>query len=840
MKRLFALLFIGVFYFCCALSTYGQQVPAASVKLFFEKIYLHTDRAAYAAGDTIWYKAYLADAQTAKLRPGNSVLYVELLSQTDSLLTRQIIKLSQGTGYGDMLIPDSVAAGNYRIRAYTNWMRNFGAAFVFEKQLFIDGASATKIAPFIATDINLGFYPEGGAMVNGIAGMVAVKAEDLGGRQLSTISGSVIDPQGDTVARFRCDSLGMGLFSLLPLTTRAYKARFIYHGKAYSIDLPAALQSGITMQVVHRDNALQVAINCNTDIPALYKDKPFTLMGRHAGKVCFLQQINLSTTQQIVWLPYNLFTQGITALSLYDDKMRPHAERLVFIQPSAIEKIKVSLSIDKSVDIPSEETHLSIALTDGKGKPVSGNLSLAVVENGLEGKAGIQSYMLLQSELKGVIDDPERYFDAANPHRYKQLDLLLLTQGWRNFLWRRLADTSIRISFAPETGLSLSGRVTTDKGNKPLPWTVVTLSNPGALTSRFLSARTDSAGRFNFGGMAFADKQNILLRSINNKGKNEGNIRVDNVSAFVQMPIRYRSYISLDTVARNTIKQVFESKPMLQKNITLKEVKVKASRTVTILSGTFTSWGNDQVFDITEKDNKYKTLEWYLLQNAKGARQSNIADTFGIVLSGVDTNLYYLKNLSGSKPAYRGRTKLLAPQLFINGRELIMTENNQAEVYRKLYYMMPIEQFKRIVLKRVTGTLAGGMANERDLRGSPPAADILQAETQALTIPVDRYLLYLTLKEGVYISESGTLSVNMQGFYEAREFYKPAANITQKLNSQQAFKPTLYWQPNVYTDLSGVAKVSFTNLGYHDVKVVVQGITNGGMYINASAYYVIK
>ena len=229
---------------------HAQQKPAPAFKLFFENVFLHTDRGLYAAGDTLWYKAYLTDAQTGKLSHASGNLYVEVIAPADTLVSRQIIQLTGGLGNGDFSLPDSLITGTYRLRAYTNWMRNFGDAFIFEQTLSIIGdepdknatakamkqVSAKVTKPVMLPVVNaipappftIRFYPEGGSLIKGLASMVAIKAEDNGSTaNLSTIKGSIYNHAGDTVSRFRCDSMGNALVSLLALDTQPFGLPFI-------------------------------------------------------------------------------------------------------------------------------------------------------------------------------------------------------------------------------------------------------------------------------------------------------------------------------------------------------------------------------------------------------------------------------------------------------------------------------------------------------------------------------------------------------------------------------------------------------------------------------------
>ena len=131
-------IFLIVSLICYAIYGLAQQKPAdpKTIKLFFEKAYLQTDRTYYSAGEDIWFSAYLVNAKGTSLTSSSSNLYVELINPGAAILDKKIIRLEKGLGKGDFRL-DSVPSGWYNIRAYTNWMRNFGNDFVFQKSIYI-------------------------------------------------------------------------------------------------------------------------------------------------------------------------------------------------------------------------------------------------------------------------------------------------------------------------------------------------------------------------------------------------------------------------------------------------------------------------------------------------------------------------------------------------------------------------------------------------------------------------------------------------------------------------------------------------------------------------------
>ena len=120
------------------LETYNEKYPQ-------EKVHLHMDKPYYAIGDDIWFKAYVVNAQTSKLSTISSALYVELINEKDSVKKQLKLPLVSGITWGDFKLPDSLTEGNYRIRAYTQWMRNAGNDFFFDKTIKIGNSWANKV-----------------------------------------------------------------------------------------------------------------------------------------------------------------------------------------------------------------------------------------------------------------------------------------------------------------------------------------------------------------------------------------------------------------------------------------------------------------------------------------------------------------------------------------------------------------------------------------------------------------------------------------------------------------------------------------------------------------------
>jgi hypothetical protein len=120
------------------LKEYNQKYPQ-------EKIHLHLDKPYYSAGDSIWLKAYTINTLSSGPSTISGVVYVDLINASDSIKTALRIPLVAGVSWGTIPLPLSLPEGNYRIRAYTQWMRNLGPDFFFDKTIRIGNTRIQKI-----------------------------------------------------------------------------------------------------------------------------------------------------------------------------------------------------------------------------------------------------------------------------------------------------------------------------------------------------------------------------------------------------------------------------------------------------------------------------------------------------------------------------------------------------------------------------------------------------------------------------------------------------------------------------------------------------------------------
>ncbi len=330
-----------------------DQVIKETIPQLTEKVYLHTDRTYYYPGDDIWFKAYLIDAFDRLLSNHSENLHVELISPSQQIITGKIIKLDGGLGNGDFKLPGNLSPGKYRLRAYTNYMRNFSDKIFFNKEIKII-SSAAGIEDLqdkeknVQKKIELGFFPESGSLVDNVPSIVAFKAVDAEGKGCD-VTGTVYSSSGEMVTMFQIyHILGMGSFALKPVSGSGYYA--IVKGPDNTeirSELPESFSSGATLSAsVINDKEISVIVRTNDRTLPLVKGKDLILAVSVRKELVKTIIIRINSLSNNLILPADDLPDGIVMLTLMTQENLPLAERLIFIQHEQNLKVNIQTGQD--------------------------------------------------------------------------------------------------------------------------------------------------------------------------------------------------------------------------------------------------------------------------------------------------------------------------------------------------------------------------------------------------------------------------------------------------------------------------------------------------------------
>jgi hypothetical protein len=809
----------------------------------FEKVYLHLDRHFYLSGDDIWFKAYLIDAQTAKLSQKSSrILYAELISPESKILMRRVLYVdSDGCSIGDFKLKENAVSGKYRIRAYTKWMLNFGDVFVFEKEIEVQNINRerepdakkkgrnksykTDETVISREDVEIQFFPESGSLIVGIENTVAFKANDWSGKG-AEVSGGVLDSNSDTVALFTGEYLGMGKFAFTPKAGESYQAFFAPKDMRYSFfaKLPEPLDKGFTLNITDSDTAFILNIRTNQETFGEFSGKKLLLTFRKSEKPLFGHEITVNDNSEFLNLPKSLLTAGITRLTLYDEQGKPHCERLVYIENR--EQTNVSIR-------PADDTTSIIKVTDGRGQPLKAYLSMSITNSIIPDEMfDIESYFLFESEIRGKIERPLAYFDTANADRFRQIDLLLLTQGWRDFVWKQVENNASGFTdHEMEKGLKISGHVEKLIGKRPYPDANISLYFPHfGFMKDIRYTKTDSHGDFNFGYVNFMGYKMMHIGSRTEKGKKTGEISVNPLYMPAEdFPVKVWKQYQPDSTYVSPVENYKKKDYLLSDTIVLDPVTITDRKDGYMMSDR----------EITPKDDsRWMSLDYYLKGQASALLKAKVPTC---VLNSVKITFY---DSNGKKM----KSRVPHPS------KISMKEIDRVRIYNKeefpkaseIPFGFMITDFTRSiysvdVYSKNDGFTEHNYATRTSISDMSEGARIAEIKIddgyfeENIQINPDYYDGSMPRYEGhsrglhtvtVDNVDYSSISSLTGGFYEERKFYTP--QFHSAADAKEYFG-TYFWQADIRTGTNGEGLINYNPEKQPSGKIRIEGITGNGI-----------
>jgi hypothetical protein len=502
---------------------YHQQSPA-------EKVYLHTDKEVFAQNETLWFSAYLVDAVSHLPIELSTLVYVELLSPTDSLIISLPIRMTESMGSGEIFLPDSLGEGTYTLRAYTHYMRNFNSDYFYSKPIkllkYSDQEMAkTKPTPDVDTDIQL--FPEGGYLISGIPNVVAFRITNERGLGLA-MNGKLLDKDGEVITEFVPSQFGMGKFQFTPESGLKYFVSFEKNGVEITKSLSKSRDKGYQLSI--RQNTKKTYITVKAT-PGLSMDNCY-VVGHVRGQIVIVLAAVEGKPFIYSGIPNDQIPAGIMHITFFKND-EPLLERLVYIenqsQMVAVEG-QVTAGLKKR-----DKAEVEITLPGMDSLAIGGNISVAILKAADPvNEVNIENFLLLTSDLSGTIENPSFYSDKQNEKRFQAMDLLMLTHGWRRFEWSDVLDDQLpAVRYFPEKGFTIEGKVVKYENRKKPVEIDLVLTFVENMAFR-INTTSQSDGTFWFEGLPIDDSLTAVVQTIRKKQKKESEIQKD-LTTFIQL-----------------------------------------------------------------------------------------------------------------------------------------------------------------------------------------------------------------------------------------------------------------------------------------------------------------
>ena len=832
-------LFILILIVCNLLTAYvSGEVPPAKVvfqqymnqaQTFAnnfprEKAYLHFDNTSYYVGDTIWFKAYVTLAEQQTFSQISRPLYVELVDQTGHIADKQIIKLTQGEGNGQFILPPSMLSGYYEVRAYTRWMLAFNEPQYFSRTFPIyQLTNSDKLERSITTyelsssmenrpseteeKLNVRFFPEGGQLVEGVTSQVAFKAESKNEGNIE-LSGTIYTKEGAEITSFETLHDGMGRFEYTPSAQPAI-AKVDFQGKKYEFTLPQALPNGYVLSTVSNAGALLVRVFCNAATP----QDTLAVFISHQGRPYVHQLISCrADAPREFILPTRKLPAGVLQVSLINRAGNTLCERFVFANPRA--PLQISTEGLKEVYAPYAPIRCELQIKNAKGEPVSGELSVSIRDgvrsDYLEYDNNIFTDLLLTSDLKGYIHQPGYYFASPSPRKQTELDVLLMVHGWRKY------DMSQAISTAPftplqlpETQLALNGQVkSTILKNKlkDIALSVIVKKNDQFITGGTV---TDENGRFTIPVEDFEGTTEAVIqtRKVGKERNKDASILIDrNFSpaprayGYKELHPEWKDLAYWQQKAESFDSLYMDSIRRVEGLYVLDEVEIKSKR----------RQGSNMATKISEKS----IDAYYDVRRSVDVLRDNgkIVTTIPELMEKLSPQFYW--DRTNDKHTYRQK-----PICYIMDNHILSETETQM-------MLTEVDGLASIIISKGTGGIDDDIIQNTKMSEVTDSTGVDISKLDKYSV---FYLIPLPRRDVLNKSQSavlGTRQTVIQGYTRPLEYYSPAYPTKELYMDKVDKRRTLYWNPSVQADENGKAVIECYNNQY-STPLIIQAETLG-------------
>ena len=862
-----------------------------------EKIHIHFDKPYYAVADTVWLKVYLTENQNY-LSGISKIVYVDVINQRDSLMETVKLPVTGGLAEGNIpLSMERYKQGNYHFRAYTNWMLNSNDPAFFNKTFYIGEAIDKELKTHISyknlstdkqekidarvqfkdinnkpyanknvvwqvitsytsiargrgtTDANgyltismtanqkaeyqlqkgelittintkdkdvisstfqlknaiinkdFQFFPEGGSLIAGIPNKLAfkaIKSDGLG----TDAKGTVTDSDGKQAGTFTTQHLGMGIFNFLPEAGKTYKVTVTYaDGTSQNINLPAVLSSGIKITADNTDaENINLKIISNDSFFEANQGKKFYLIAQSKGVICYGAKTTLANKEFGTSIPKSKFPLGIAQFTLMTENGKPLSERLIFVQ----NKSALALALTSPAATYGIKKKVKINLSAKKDdQPVEGNFSVSVIDENKvpfneDGASTIFTSLLLNSDVKGYVEKPNYYFLAPDAKKASDLDVLLLTQGYRTYSYTDIIENRLpKISFLPEQGIEISGILRLSNGI-PVRKGALLLTIPD---KRFnLEGTTDPVGNFKFSNLNLNDSSKVTITAKYNVNYKNMAISLNGTA----VPTISRNFGAADEVLNidsALTTYLDNSKKQYAYLHTLKDVTIKAAAIPKVSHKDYPALsGLSSIADHEIAGDRLTGCNLFI----------SCLQTMATGTTFIDNVFYVTRDYNQGNKTPMG--------IFINGMLMDVNQLNTIDPTT----VESVEIFLRDELGLVNRANNINGVIVINQKKAPKGTKISKSQLMDM------------------LPKSYEVTFSPQGYNKQRQFYMPKYDVAANLNRND-LRTTIYWNPNVSTDKTGVTSFDFFNAdGKGQYKVIVEGIDGSGNIGRSVFRYTVK
>jgi|GEM_PF-4617202 len=498
-----------LFFLSIGRSGFGQMTPADSIDATIVKPYndhfsikrevlhIHANKQTFLPGELLAFKVYILSAHNQLPFLETRNIYIDFFSSEGTMIHRQIIYAEGGSGIGNFLLLARLLPGDYTLRAYTSWSRNFGTASYAQQVITVLGAAPVDSQLVKDDDFVVEVFPEGGSAVADAETTYGLKLTDKNGRGKK--AELTLKKNGKVQQVITTNVYGFAAVNVKQTLMDRFELEWTQpNGQVKQQSIASPFTKGIQLNVPYslNDSLLTVEVRTNAVTAKEIWRQKFYLLFHRQGTVHKLHWVGFANQRPTVRQQFlkKDFPEGLLHITLFDSSFRPIADRAIYIPNKTKPVVTLDGKLYKDTGI------IDLLAVNHKGVPVEADLSVSILPTGTKAdkfSSSLLSRYLLEHDINGFIEDPHYYFEEDDSIRLRHLDELLLVQGWRSYDWTAILNQQHPKTIFPfEQGFDVRGHVPGFASLKNQGSGHVILSSPSQ--ELFLKSTMDSVGNFEF------------------------------------------------------------------------------------------------------------------------------------------------------------------------------------------------------------------------------------------------------------------------------------------------------------------------------------------------------
>jgi hypothetical protein len=403
------------------------------------KLNFFFNQSQYAPGDTVYYRIASFTAQDHEPVRGRQIINIVVKDQKRSTVYHQKALVEDGWGKNQFVLPSNLQPGVYVFAGYSYWMQNTDSRMFSFNKLIVTGTKELALNE----NRKLAFYPEGGSLAKGVNNKVVATGTP------GTVV-NIVNNNGGAITSCTIDRNGLGMFYLTPRENESYTG--ITQQERVQLPDPGTDALSMVVTTSGAGRPMRIAFENNE----ANGNVSYFLSVVSQRKIYYSAKLSFSGKRNaIVSIPTENLLPGLSLITVFKEDGTQILNRIVFVRDFDQAKVKTNLATE--VFSPRQKVSVTMHLSDSKGQPVQGRVSVSVQDSTVvsnDRETDITRGILL-SDLPLSALGPTA---VANMDDYT-FNNFLITQQWLRFSWDDVMKEKTYDKYPLQANIQFSGKV---------------------------------------------------------------------------------------------------------------------------------------------------------------------------------------------------------------------------------------------------------------------------------------------------------------------------------------------------------------------------------------------